>query len=125
MTVQRGLNPLDLAIIGAGKIAAVHTATTATDVPVVCPKNGNWTGVVVNFDTILATAADADQVFDAYVNDADSGVNFTIAEGAAADTGHFMGPSAELGVREGDLLELRSGGQQIAATVGYFNFHIR
>ena len=117
MTYQPGNIPLDMTVIPAGS-ATISGANRAGKV--VCPHDGKWTAIVVNVDTLT----DAATVFTSYVNDATATSTFTLATASAKDTGHYIGPSAAINVRAGDLLEVLSDGGPTAG-IGYFAFHIR
>lgn len=108
----------DVALV-AGTIAAVQTADSASD-SVVSPVFGRLYSVMINVDTTIS----ADTTFDILKNGADSLLDVTLSQ-IAADTGEEMVVPGAVEVVPGDLISIRSNGEQGAATVGVVGFVFR
>ena len=108
-----------------GNIPAVQTADSLSDVKAVVPDGGRVVGFIMNGEAEIATSGDVAQSFDIMVNDADSGVNASVPEGAAADRGSVVLAESEVLVNVGDKLQARSNGEQVAACAADITWIIR
>jgi hypothetical protein len=114
---MRTLN--DYFIMG-GNMTAIQTADNASPVCVI-PDRGKIKDIIMNVHTVI----DADTTFDIMKNGADTGVDATLANATADESGVALSIGGEILVEEGDAIHIKSNGEQTAACTADISYVIR
>lgn len=104
-------------------MTAIHNANNQA-VPVVVPDTGRVFSVFINVHTVISTG-NGDVTFDILKNNADTGVDVTLPDATADESGVEMVVPSEIHVEPGDALILQSNGEQVAATTAEIGWCIR
>ena len=114
---MRTLN--DYFIMG-GNMTAIQTADNASPVCVITD-SGKLKEIYMNVHTVI----DATTTFDIMKNGADTGVDATLADATADETGIALAIGGEVLVDAGDAIHIKSNGEQTAATTADLSYVIR
>ena len=114
---MRTLN--DYFIMG-GNMTAIQTADNASPVCVI-PDKGKLKEIFMNVHTVI----DATTTFDIMKNGADTGIDATLADATADESGVALAIGGEVLVEAGDAIHIKSNGEQTAATTADLSYVIR
>ena len=114
---MRTLN--DYFIMG-GNMTAIQTADNASPVCVI-PDGGKLKEIYMNVHTVI----DANTTFDIMKNGTDTTVDATLANATADETGVELSIASTIQLEAGDAINLKSNGEQSAATTADLSYIIR
>ena len=103
-----------------GNMTAIQTANNASPV-VVVPDAGRIKAILMNVHTVI----DANTTFDIMINGVDSGIDATLPNGTADESGVELYIGDGLDVALGDAINIQSNGEQSAATTADLTYVIR
>ena len=114
---MRTLN--DYFIMG-GNMTAIQTADNESPVCVI-PDRGILKAIWINCHTVI----DAPTTFDIMKNGSDTGVDATLADATADETGVELSIASTIQLEAGDAINLKSNGEQSASTTADLSYIIR
>ena len=114
---MRTLN--DYFIMG-GNMTAIQTSDNASPVCVI-PDGGKLKEIFIKVHTVI----DATTTFDIMKNGADTGIDATLADATADESGVALAIGGEVLVAAGDAIHIKSNGEQTASTTADVSYVIR